>query len=916
MLRTVFKVAWRDFFRRPAQTVLVVSGLLVSSLVISAALVAADSMEALFLENTYAAWGPVDVRVGTISGNPFPEDVGRRIADDDAIEMLSDGAAPRLSIPATVEAPRTSQREPSIRVIGLDPQLDARIGTFTLIDGTPPDLPAADETIINRRLAKRLDARVGDKLQLFAASPSGVPISFSATVSGIVRDTGKADLGRSANAFFDLAFLQRSVGAETLINQVVVSALGPDREPVRAKQLEGAAAEAAMKVSSKGQGVKVIIADSKAGDIKGSMEQSRFFRAILSMLGAIVALASIALIANLFVMLGEERRSEAGALRAMGLKRRGLILLGVVEGVLYSLAAAVIGSLLGSLFGRYVADLMGDLFDQFSLDSSFEFARPPFEVRPSTLIAAGIGGFIVSMLSVIFISTKTSRLTVIAAIRGLPESKAKARKRIIFPIAQTLVGIPLLFGVEIARLAGSTLIIFGLSSLLAKVLAPRIASTLGALAGLAWGLWANTYLANFEGDPEEAFAIVTLAGVVMVVSSVTLIATNLNAIRRLADLFGPRARSVIKTATAYAAGYRFRTAMSMGMFGLVIYMIAAFAIWGGFGSGTDVAKQQGGFSVLARSTLPVGDMQVKGASKIVGLPSTLYSQGYTVGESQPVYFPAVIYGMDENFSSANEFKFASKPKGLSDRQTWSKLATTKGVAVLDGATDPGSSKVGDKLTLKTDVGEREFEVIGVADEFTLGALMLSNQDFEDLYPGKAGDRTWLVKAGPNTTATQISKQMEKAYAEAGMDARPIKEIFEERAAIQKTFIGIFQLLLKMGLIIGISGLAIGAVRTVLERRQAIGILRAMGFQSLMVGAWLLAETLVVATLGVAVGLGVGLLGTYLLIKEQISNFTFQVDWSQIRSTLLIVYLAVLAFTALPAIRAARLKPAEAVRYVE
>ncbi|HVF12406.1 MAG TPA: FtsX-like permease family protein, partial [Actinomycetota bacterium] len=134
--------------------------------------------------------------------------------------------------------------------------------------------------------------------------------------------------------------------------------------------------------------------------------------------------------------------------------------------------------------------------------------------------------------------------------------------------------------------------------------------------------------------------------------------------------------------------------------------------------------------------------------------------------------------------------------------------------------------------------------------------------------------------------------------------------------IQKTFIGIFQLLLKMGLIIGISGLAIGAVRTVLERRQAIGILRAMGFQALMVGAWLLAETLVVATLGVAVGLGVGLLGTYLLIKEQISNFTFQVDWSQIRSTLLIVYLAVLAFTALPAIRAARLKPAEAVRYVE
>lgn len=915
MLRTVFKVAWRDFVRRPAQTVLLVAGLLVSSLVISAALVAADSMEALFLENTYAAWGPVDVTVGTISGNPFPEAVGREIAEDDSIETLSDGAAPRLSLAATVEALRTSQREPSIRVIGLDHRLDIRIGTFSSVDGSPVATPLADETIINERLAERLDARVGDELQLFAAGPSGVPVRFSARVSEIVRSIGKADGGRRANAFFDLAYLQRAVGAEGLVTQVVVSAKGSDREPVSAVDLEEASKRAASRSSST-QGTRLIIADSKAGDIKASKEQSRFFRAILSMLGAIVALASIGLIVNLFVMLGEERRTEAGALRAMGLKRRSLILLGVVEGVLYSLAAAVIGSLLGSLFGRYVADLMGDIFDQFSLDSSFEIARPPFEVRPATLIAAGVGGFIVSMVSVIFISTKTSRLTVIAAIRGLPENQLKGRKRIAFPIVQILIGVPMLFGPDILKLVGGSVIILGAAGLLSRVLSSRLASTVGAIAGLAWGLWANTYLANFEGDPEDAFAIVTLAGVVMVVSSVTLVAANLNAVRRLADAFGPRARSVIKTAAAYASGYRFRTAMSMGMFGLVIYMIAAFAVWGGFGSGTDIANQSGGFSVLASSTIPVSEMKVIGASKIVGLPSTLYSQGYTVGKSQPVYFPAVIYGIDQDFASSSEFKFATKAKGTTDRQVWSKLATTKGVAVLDGATDPGSSKVGDKLVLKTDAGSKEFEVIGVADEFTLAALMLSRQDFEELYPGRVGNRTWLVKAGPDSSAARMSKHMEKVYAEAGMDARPLKEIFEERAAVQRTFVGIFQLLLKMGLMIGISGLAIGAVRTVLERRQAIGILRAMGFQSAMVGAWLLAETLMVATFGVTIGLGVGLLGTYLLINEQIPSFTFQVDWSQIRSTLLIVYAAVLAFTALPAIRAARLKPAEAVRYVE
>lgn len=60
--RIPLSIALRDFRRRPVQSLLIIVGLLVASLVIAAALVAGDSMQALFRENVFRAWGPADVR--------------------------------------------------------------------------------------------------------------------------------------------------------------------------------------------------------------------------------------------------------------------------------------------------------------------------------------------------------------------------------------------------------------------------------------------------------------------------------------------------------------------------------------------------------------------------------------------------------------------------------------------------------------------------------------------------------------------------------------------------------------------------------------------------------------------------------------------------------------------------------------
>lgn len=918
--RPIARVAFRGFLRRPGQSALVVGGLLVASLVLAASLVAGDAQEAMFEDNVYRVWGSVDIVVGSLSGRPFSETNARKVLEDESVHALSDGRAVRLQLPASVEAPAQKTRETLINLIGIDPSLDSTLGEFVAETADSIKL-GAGSVVINRRLARRLRVKAGDPISFTTISVEAKPVPFASKVAAVVENAGKADWQLRPNAFVLLSDLQAVTKARGFVNQVVLSAGGPDRAPRQVKALEGAAVGALNALSGVQPNAKIPqgfrVAGAKAQSLKNNREQSRFFRTVLGSLGGLVALTSVALIVNLFVMLGEERRSELGTMRALGLRRWGLVQLGLTEGVLYAITAAVLGAFTGAFLGRYLAGAMVDVFSTFVRDFAIEFAKPKFQFRAATLITAGTGGFLVSVVSVALVSYRTSRLSVVAAIRGLPERRSRRRRRwpqiLAISVGAILLLAGILGGIRLLVLIGGTFAIIGVSTLAGMSLSTRVRATAGAAATLVFGLWAYILLPDFEHDFDSAFGVVITAAVVITIAAVILMAANLTILEKLAALFGPRARAVIRTATAYPVAYRFRTAMSMSMFAVVIYMVGAFAIWGGIGSG-NFATQSGGFDVLARSSFPVANLTAQGASEVVGIYYTRYNGGYKVGKSMEITFPVALYGVDEKFAAASRYKFTDKLKGLNSRQVLEQLASRKDTAIIDIGTNPGGARVGDALEIRTDRGPRRFEVIGILNESYLQGLFLSKSGFAELYPNLANDSAWLVKARPGVSPASLSTEIEAARP--GVDSSPVREIFDENAQGQRAFVGIFQVLLKLGLVIGISGLAIGSIRTVLERRQAVGILRALGFRRSMVGAWLMLETVLVATLGCAIGLATGLFGTYFLVNNQLPNLQVVADWGQIGTTLLIVYVSTLAFTALPAWRAASLQPAEAVRYVE
>jgi putative ABC transport system permease protein len=132
----------------------------------------------------------------------------------------------------------------------------------------------------------------------------------------------------------------------------------------------------------------------------------------------------------------------------------------------------------------------------------------------------------------------------------------------------------------------------------------------------------------------------------------------------------------------------------------------------------------------------------------------------------------------------------------------------------------------------------------------------------------------------------------------------------------RTFFSVIDVLMRMGLIVGILSLGILALRAVVERRHVIGVLRAIGYHKRGVMAGLLVEAGATTTLGVLVGCLAGLGMGWLFFTSSFPQNQFGIQWSSLRSALVLVYSAVLIVTIGPAWRASRLPPAEAVRYTE
>ena len=146
--------------------------------------------------------------------------------------------------------------------------------------------------------------------------------------------------------------------------------------------------------------------------------------------------------------------------------------------------------------------------------------------------------------------------------------------------------------------------------------------------------------------------------------------------------------------------------------------------------------------------------------------------------------------------------------------------------------------------------------------------------------------------------------------------RPIQKLIDETAAQDQAFTRVFQAFMALGLFVGIAALGVIAFRSVVERRQQIGMLQAIGHQPGTVALTFVLESSFVALMGILSGVAGGVIVSHnLFTTGQFADeaVTFTIPWLEISAFAVVAFVVSMVMSWWPSRGAAGVPVAEALR---
>lgn len=930
--RRLLALFLRAALRRPARGLLVVVGLVAMSLASTASLVAADSLERLFVADAEAQWPDVDVEVTSATGAVFGQGLGTQVARRG--EALVEAAATRLVLPVV---PRAGARsEPLARLLGVTPSEQVTGLPTALAGTTDPQQLGPDDVVVNERLAERLDIGVGDRMDLVVAVPEVVhrdalgretgrspprAAVWAVEVAGVAADERVADLGRTANVLARLDQVQRVTGLDGRISALHLTTRAGGDE----------AAEAlvdAVRPATAQFGLRAVAAREDA--LESARDEGGMFRGILLTLALLVAGASVAVTVQLLVLLGQERSPELAALRALGVRRRAVAQLLAAEGVVYAVVAALVGAALGVPLASLLAGALADHFAAITAGRGREQVELVLTARPATVATALLLVLTAGALAATAAARRLAGQPVDAALRGAaggPSLDLPARR----PGRVLGAGLFLAGAGTTATVAGDLLRFAGLSLLLTAgwLTLRRRAADRATLdrraAGLAllWCLGAPALLADVEQGVQTGFGLLAVAGALSVAAAVVLCTASFRRLTGAVRSYAPRGRAqlALRVAGAYGQARRDRTATIGCSVGVVTFMVAALAV---LGSTTDLPArvQGGGWDVVGTAVAPLdrAALAATGAERLVLTSSAvLPEEAYRVvpdgaddgGAGVP--YPVRLLRLDEVLPNASRHRLAAALPGFhTAAQALQAVGVDPGTAVVDRYALPQGAQPGDDVVLRTSRGPRTFRLLAVLDTYVLQGVVVSSAAYGSVVPA-TGDTFVLASVPEGATAEELAADLTAAGADRGLVVEPVATVAADVTRTNRVFTDVFGLMLLAGLVVALAAAAVLVSRAGRERRADLGVLRAMGARRRTVVLALTAEPLLAGSVGLVVGAATGVVVLRLLFAVGYPDLPFRLAWGQLGLAVAVVAAVLGAGCLLSALHAARTDPAVALR---
>jgi putative ABC transport system permease protein len=1006
-----FKIGVRNITRRRLQMVLIVFALMLSTTLLSSVLATGDVMTSAVQSVAVYNWGNIDeiVEGGHGSLGTFSQLVYTQVQQ--RTRSMPEVAATSAVLRSTnLLVADEMSRQVRSGVTGLAIAPGSEVGFGGLSDASTKQTLRisalkSNTVYLNQTSAQLLGAHPGDKLFLYSLRWPGK--RYTLQVAGIVQNANI--VGDSPAFLSQLSTMQNIEQQPGRINQIYIANQGGGVSGI------GYSNQVADQLSAVLPD-DVHVTQIKAEGVQDSQKAEDIFSRIFSLFALFALAIGLLLIFLIFVLLAAERRAEMGMARAIGVQRWHLVLMYIFEGVVYDLLASLIGLLVGVALGAGLVYFLSPVLARFNFPLKLT-------LQPHSLLLAYCLGVIFTFCSITLSAWLVSRMTIVDAIRDLPES-GRVHSVGLFVgrgIIPLVLGLCLLwYGLASALIVlfslGFSLIIFGVALLL-KLLVVQGVVLFGRLRGKVWdsrlggwsgvidgafaalvGLFIMAYwalpfdalvmlgLPRFQGGIEIFF----VAGLMMVLGITWAFVANARLLMApLLTLYTcfPRFYALTLLAVTYPLQRRLRTGLSMVMFSLVVFAMTVMAIITSAmqSSYADINTQTGGYDIQAIPYFqPLPDLQnsltLHGLDpqdfSAIGIRTTTEVGVLQLGAQDPRWtlYPAQV--VSGGFLQGYGLHLKARAYGFaSDGAVWQALRTHPNYALIDSSALPShpggfplisASSAGNGTDAGTPAmpsgfaASTTFTMSGVyQDEPTFPAVPLwtigvqgetatkitvigvvDNSDgahsglyiSQSIYDAKHAlalnntssrspqMQSYYFKVAPGQDKHAVALALGSAYLDYGLETTVLEDVIWQvrgpRILLSNVLLGVVALTL----LLGVAALALTGTRAVIERRQQIGMLRAMGSSRRLIQGAFLCEAFFVGAWGSLQGI---LLGVILARNIFAANFfeqyqtglVFHIPWQLLFLIVCVALLASFLGALLPAWQAGRVAPAEAIRSV-
>lgn len=964
--RVLFRLGVRNVGRRRARSALIVLGLMLGTTIIAAALATGDTISHTMRASAIKSLGQTDEVIQAQGANPtltvndagsatgvryFPAGYYNPVARALSSSNLVDAATPAIIEPVAAVDATTRQNEPQMTLFAPDASHMRGFGVIRDRAGRGVTLAELHpgEVYLGSYAAKQLAARPGDTMLVLAGASR-----MTARVRAVVTYDGT---GTTKSALIlPLGAAQHLLGEPGRINKILVSNRGGEMSG------SGLSERVEARLGPALASMGLTVSTAKKDALSEADKSGAAFMSFFTTFGSFSIAAGILLIFLIFVMLAGERRGELGIARAVGTRRGHLVQMFVFEGVAYDVVAAAVGALLGLAVAYGMVLVMAGAFTSTS-DVHITYA-----VKPASIAIAYTIGVLLTLGVVGFSAWRVSRMNIVTAIRDLPEPPAERgrRRRSIIALGWVVLGIAIAASGASSKSVvpfdlGVSIVILGLAAV-AQVagVRDRVARTAAGVALVVWFLLPTTRWL-WGQQAKSDFSVFILSGLMIVIGATWVIMYNADLLLGALNSVLGRSRRlapVMKMSMAYPLRSLFRTGVTFAMFTLVVFtLVTGATTTNAFVDAINNPKSYGGgFDIRATTApgSPITNMHAALAHapaidpadfRIVSSQSFLPVKATQIGPRHSTADYEVL-GLDPAFLQNTTYGMAAIAHGYgSARAVWNAIQRHPGLAVIDAAIAPHRSKFGFGPTAKLKltgfyVEDKHFTpiqidardpqsgrsvrltVIGVLSEtvpFEMAGISTSQQTLTPIFGNRVQPTVQLFALKPGVSATTTAKNLQSAFLDNGMHADTFAKLLSDVVGANRVFDLIVEGFMGLGLVVGVAALGVISARAVVERRQQIGVLRAIGFRRGMVQLSFLIESSFLALSSIVVGTVLGLAVAYNFVIDarqspSWSNLAFAPPWIALLVIFAAVYAIALATSYAPARRASRVYPAEALRY--